>query len=229
MKKFIFSSVAIIALLSPIPALAIGSVQNHTPQITEKPEVEVTNKPDSQEIQHRIETETKNQGENQEIKVTTREEASESDQQAPKSYNRSETAEEHMSDVAKVVQQLLSTKEATSGGIGSQVRVVAQEQNQAQQQINEHYQQMESRHGVVKAIIGPDYSAIKDLNQQLTRSEARVSQLLQFKNQITDTEVQQQIQQTVNAINQQATTIQGKIIDAESGFSAFGWLFKLFS
>lgn len=138
---------------------------------------------------------------------------------------RNENALEHMSEVSKQVQLLLQVK--TTGGIGEQVREIAREQNQAQNQIGDELKKLENRNGFYKRLFGPDYKAIKNLNRQIEQNQLRIRLLEQLSNQVQNQAGQTQLQETIQALNEQNTLLREQMKAEEKINSLFGWLFKL--
>jgi len=177
-------------------------------------------------VQNQNQIQIQNQGEEGQIQVANQEEESERVGQPKEVASRSETARERMSVVAEKVEELL-TSETRFGGIGEQVRVVAREQNQAQEQIGEQLGLIEVRQGWLKRLLGPDFGAVKNLRQQIEQNQLRIRQLEQLQNQLTNQGDQTMIQEMIQVLGEQNTALQEKIQAEESITSLFGWLFKL--
>ena len=190
------------------------------------------------QVQNQNQVQTQNQAEEQQLQVVTQEQESLQEEQdeenegqakgQPKSVSpRSETAREHMSVVAQTVEELLITQGA-KGGIGQQVSEVAREQQQAQQEIEGELDKLEAKQGWMKKLFGPDYKAIKNLNQQIERNKLRTRQLEQLQTQVANQADQTQIQEAVQALIEQNTALEEQIQAEEQVGSLFGWLIKLF-
>jgi len=169
---------------------------------------------------------TQNEGDDQQLEVQTAEQ--EDTNEGTKSASpRSEIAQEKMSDVAKGVEEILTTK-TLRGGIGDQVKIIAQEQKQDQSQIQTQIKKIDNRGGLLKSLIGPDYKALKSLEKLIAQNELRIQQLTELKNQLTNSGDITMIQETIDALVQQSVILQA-IIDAENiTGSMFGWLVRLF-
>lgn len=142
-------------------------------------------------------------------------------------WGRSETAREHMSVVAETVEELLTTRE-DQAGIGQQVRVVAQEQVQAQNQIETQLNKMESRSGLSKKLFGPDYGAINNLKMQMEQNQLRIQQLEALKVEVSNEADETQLETAIVALVDQNTALSDQIMMEEETSSLFGWLFRLF-
>ncbi|MBU2592518.1 MAG: hypothetical protein ABH867_04405 [Patescibacteria group bacterium] len=220
MKKILIITFSVLLVLVFLPVVALAQGR-------------------SNQAQSQNQVQTQNQGEDQQLQVATQEQESlpegqdeENEGQAkgqPKSVSpRSETAREHISVVAQTVEELLTTQGA-KGGIGQQVSEVAKEQQQAQQEIEGELDKLEARRGWTRKLFGPDYKAIKNLNQQMKRNRPRIRQLEQLQTQVTNQTDQAQIQEAVQALIGQNTALEEQIRAEEQVGSLLGWLFKLFT
>jgi len=138
------------------------------------------------------------------------------------------TAEERRSDVSNAVKQLLEVADR-QGGIGEQVRVVAQSQNDDHQKIEASLEDIKNRSGFVKFFIGPKYSEIKNAQKLLDQNKERIQQLTQLKDKLANLADQQQVTQQIQLLEQTHLDAQKLVNDLQKGFSLFGWLFKGFA
>lgn len=182
-----------------------------------------------QQVQQQVKTSpspTGNQVRNQnQVQTQNQEQENLEERQGEGLQNRNQNAVQNMSAVAQQVQELLQIR--TTGGIGDQVRQIAREQNQAQTQIQDNLNKLESRSGLLKRLFGPEYKAIKNLNQQMEQNRLRIQQLQQLANQVQNQADQTQIQEAIQALNEQNTVLREQIQAEESIGSLLGWLFKL--
>ncbi|MFH1280237.1 MAG: hypothetical protein ABII08_01325 [Candidatus Beckwithbacteria bacterium] len=177
------------------------------------------------QVQNQNQVKTQNAGEDSQLQVNTQEQES---QGMPKGESpRSETAKENMSVVAQKIEELLTTK-TTEGGIGEQVKQIAQEQTQAQDQIQTELAKVDSRGGLLKSLIGPNYQALKNMQKQREQNQLRIQQLEQMKNQLINLGEITMVQETIQALTEQDTALQDRIALEEQTGSLLGWLFKLF-
>ena len=222
MKKIsILVMTAMVVVFSPVVLAKSDSAGTGTvvvkPTVSPIPGVAVAN-------QNQVKTQ--NEGVDQQLEVQTAEQ--EDTNEGTKSASpRSEIAQEKMSDVAKGVEEILTTK-TLRGGIGDQVKIIAQEQKQDQSQIQTQIKKIDNRGGLLKSLIGPDYKALKSLEKLIAQNELRIQQLTELKNQLTNSGDITMIQETIDALVQQSVILQA-IIDAENiTGSMFGWLVRLF-
>lgn len=174
-------------------------------------------------VENQNKIQTQNEGEDSELQVST----AEKEDAEGGSFNRSQTAVEHMSTVATEVQKLLQVR--TSGGIGEQVRVIAQEQNQVQNEIKDELGKINSRGQLKKFFFGTDLQAVKSLTQLIEQNQLRIEQLTQLQDQLTNQADKTTIEEAIQTLTNQNTSLQ-EIVNEQDGLkSVFGWLIKLFA
>jgi len=170
-----------------------------------------------QQVQNKNQVKPQNQGEDSNLQVNT--------QESEGSQNRSQNALENMSEVAKQVQQLLQLK--TTGGIGQQVRLIAQEQNQAQTQIKNQIKTLDAKGKIARLLSGTNLNAVNSLKIQLEQNQLRITQLEQLQNQLSGQEDVTMVQETIQALVEQNISLQERITKELQTKSLFGWLFML--
>ncbi len=173
--------------------------------------------------QNRVQTQ--NEGEEQQLTVQT-EEQQETKEGTKSAAPRSEVALEHMSEVAKGVEAILTTK-TLKGGIGDQVRQIAQDQKQSQDQVKLQIDKVASRSGLVKSLIGSDFKALNNIEKQIIQNQVRIQQLTDLQNQLTNKGDITMVQEVINALVQQNTSLQEMVDSENMRGSLFGWLVKL--
>lgn len=138
------------------------------------------------------------------------------------------TAESHMSEVASFVQSLLGVANR-EGGIGAQVRVVAQSQHDSASTSAAAIAKVEARGTFRTLLLGSDYHSLGQLRSEMATTSANIAKLKGLlSNATTDSnkaELSAQIQVLENSQAQIAAFVQAH----ESSFSFFGWLAKLFA
>ena len=183
----------------------------------------------TQPIQNQNQVQTQNQGEDQQLQIQTQEQEQTGTDEGKgiNSQNRNQNAVEHMSEVAKKVQELQQIRE--EGGLGEQVRQIAQEQSIAQSVIKQNVDKLNSRGALKKLLLGTDYSAIKTLKAQLAMNQLRITQLEQIQTQLINQEDVVMVQATIQSLIEQNTALQNQINTEEKTKSMFGWMFKFFA
>jgi len=135
-------------------------------------------------------------------------------------------AAEHRSTVANFVQTLLKAVSSTEGGIGQQVRVIAQQQNDSDTTTTKAIETIQSRSKIKTFLIGSDYKNLGALRSEMVQTRNRIDQLNRLIQNATDTaEIQAQIQ----TLEQEQIKIENFIKAQEGKFSLFGWLVKTFN
>ena len=175
-------------------------------------------------VQNQNQVSTQNQGEDIHLQVSTQEQENLGDGEGLQT--RSQVVLQNMSVVAQKVQDLLQIR--TNNGIGEQVKQIAQNQDQAQTQIQEQINKIDSRNGILKSLLGPDYGAIKNLKQQLEQNQLRIEQLTQLEEQLSNYGDQTTIKEVIQLLTEQNTSLQELINAEEQIKSLFGWLIRLF-
>jgi len=178
------------------------------------------------EVQNQNQTSTQNQGDDQQIQTQTQEQES---LQATSSanQNKNQTAEQNMERVQERVQALLQIQ--TTGSLGDQIKTQARAQIQNQEQIEEQLNKVEARKGVIKFFIGPHYPGLEDLKEQLEQNQLIIAQLQRLQNQIANQGDKTAIQEAIQALTQENTSLQERINEQEKSFSLLGWLFRWFA
>jgi len=181
--------------------------------------------PSGNQVSNQNKVETRNAGDNTQLQINTQEKESFGTGSGMAAENRNQNAVENMSSVAQQVQQLLLIR--TTGGIGEQVRQVAQEQNQAQTQIQQELNKLETQSNFTKKIFGPNYKAINNLNQQMAQNQLRIQKLEQLADQVQNQAEAAQLRETIQALIQQNTALQSQVQAELHVSSLLGWLLKL--
>jgi len=181
-------------------------------------------------VQVQNQVKTQNQGEDSQLMVETKEATNlEKTSDGVKSLSpRSEMAKEKMSNVATQVEELLANK-TMQGGIGERVKQIATEQKQAQEQVQSHLNQIENRQSFMKSLIGPDYKALKSMEDEVEANQLRIEKLMELKTQLTNQSEIEMIEATIQALTEQNTQLQETVIGETQSKSMFGWLFRYFA
>ena len=227
---------AFVLLSLPVVVLAVEQERNHglsqlegitpTSRVSKAPENDRDEAEDQNEVEDQDDVDDQDEVENEDEDEDL--DADEATGHAKLVNRRSQTAREHMSEVAKKVEELLTAPDR-EGGIGSQIRDFARAQKQAQSEINGDLNKLEGRPGWLEKIIGPNYQSIKNLRQQITQNQTRIRQLEQIKTKLTDPADQVLIEELIQSLNEQNTALLTQIQQTEQKGSALGWFFKLLS
>lgn len=127
--------------------------------------------------------------------------------------------------VAEKVQELLDMEDRV-GGIGKQIRVIAQNQNQSQKTVDVEVKKLEKRKGFMKMFFGPDYRALGNITKEMEQNQIRIRQLNQIKTQVSNEADVSTIRETVQAIIEENQQLGERITEENGSKSMFGWLFR---
>ena len=142
--------------------------------------------------------------------------------------NAGANATQKRSMVANAVQSMLQLADR-NGGIGQQVKVIAQSQNQNQVKLEKSIEKIESRGGIAKFFVGPNYGEIKASQETVNQNKEQIRQLNQVKTQLSNEGDQQQLTEQIKVLEQANQEIETLLLNAQEGVSLFGWLNKLIS
>jgi len=235
MKKYLFIPSLLISLVlaSGIVYAQKGSGSNSGSGSGQETQSSTSNTGSGNQVQNQNQVATQNQGEDSQLKVTTQHQESSQFTQVEISNNkgagnRSVTARQHMSAVATAVEEILATTDKTEG-IGKQVNIVAKQQQKAQQQLKSALNDIEGKKGLSKKLFGPNYSALKETKRLMQQNQVRIQQLIELKNQVQTQGEQSQLQEMIQSMIVQNTTLQDQVQAEENVKSLFGWLVRRFN
>jgi len=217
---------------------AEATLQNTINQIKTKvlqqnSDTEATNT--SEQTQQQTQTQQQNEGDNTENQNQNQGDDNQnqnSEQEVTSTQSQSgagsEMAQQKRSQVATAVQEMLQVADR-NGGIGQQVRVIAQTQTQNQEQVETSLQKIQSRSGFAKFFVGPNYGEINNAQEILDQNHAQIAQLNQIKNQLTNQADQETLTEQIQLLEQANLEIETSLGTEQKGFSLFGWMFKAFA
>jgi hypothetical protein len=137
------------------------------------------------------------------------------------------SGEEHRSSVSTFVQNLLDVANR-EGGIGEQVRTIANAQNDSKDNVANAIDNVKNRAGWKTFLIGTDYKSIGQLRSSVTTTTNQVDQLTKLADQAANPVDKATLDAAVKIAQQQLQKMDDFIKANESKFSLFGWLVKLF-
>jgi hypothetical protein len=182
-------------------------------------------------IQTNEQNKVMNQGESNQIQTQEQNVVQTQDSGNSESANSKDSTNpsvQKRSQVANAVQVLLQIADR-NGGIGQQVRVIAQNQNQNRMKLEQNVANIQSRGGFAKFFIGSNYGEIKDAQKALEQNREQIRQLNQIRTKLSNQGDQQQLTEQIKALEQANLEIENSLTDAQNGFSLFGWFNKLVS
>jgi len=139
------------------------------------------------------------------------------------------TGDEHRSKVATFVQGLLDVANREKGGIGEQVKVIAQAQSGAQERVADQIEAIQKRNKIKTFLIGTNYKNTGALRSEMVQLRNRIDQLNRVMEQTQNEGDKTELQNQISTMEQEQANIEAFIKVNESKFSLFGLLFKLFN
>jgi hypothetical protein len=135
----------------------------------------------------------------------------------------------HRSSVATFVQNLLNVANREKGGIGDQVRKIANAQNDSKDEVANKIDKVKGRNGFATFLVGTDFKTIGELRSDMVTTGNQIDQLTTLLGKTTIASDKVIIQTQIDALKLQQQKINDFINANESKFSLFGWLVKLFN
>lgn len=164
-------------------------------------------------------------GENNKNKVTPS--TTSSKEARPGNKKGTTTAELHRSEVAKFVQTLLSSS-TRIGGIGEQVRLIAQEQASSTEKTVAAIEKVEQRSTFKTFIIGADYKNLGVIRSELVTMQNRIKRLSAEAERMASSTEKNTLIQEIVALGGERLKIETFVKNNEDVFSLFGWVRKIF-
>ncbi len=137
-------------------------------------------------------------------------------------------AEQHRSAVANFVQGILQVADR-EGGIGQQVRVIAQQQNQSASTTIQAVGKVQTRSKIKTFFFGSDYKNLGTLRSEMVQTRNRLEQLNRLMENVQNEGDKTELQNQIQTLEQEQIKIESFIKAEEGKFSLFGWLVKLFN
>jgi len=129
--------------------------------------------------------------------------------------------------VATFVQSLLAVADR-EGGIGQQVKVIAEQQNETKDRASDLINAVENRNKVKIFFIGTSYKNLGELRSQMVQTRNQIDQLKRLADKAENEGDKVELQSQIQVLEQEQTNINNFITQNESKFSLFGWAVKLF-
>jgi hypothetical protein len=141
----------------------------------------------------------------------------------------SETAAENRSVVATFVQHLLSIANR-EGGIGSEVRVIAQEQSSSSSTTADAIAKVESRGGFIAFLFGTDYKNTGVIRSELAQTAKRIERLSEIASSTSiSAQARVELRAQIQSLTDEQVKLDAFVNAHENQFSLFGWFVKLFN
>ncbi len=150
---------------------------------------------------------------------------------ATSSINKNEDradAEDHRSTVSTFVQSLLRVANR-DGGIGAEVRAIAQAQNDSASTTAHAMARTEKVGGVKKFLFGGDYKNLGILRSEMVKTRNNIEKLENLLDRTTNTADRAELEAQITVLKNTQVKIEAFIEAHESSFSLLGWLVKPFA
>jgi len=174
------------------------------------------------QVQNEVQKQAQNQGEPQGQIQNKQEE------KAQNGNNNNEQGSERKSRVANAVQEMLKVGER-NGGIGSQIRTIAQNQNNIQEEAEEALERAQERSGFARFFVGPKYKELNSIEEKIREHIQNIEELKGLKVSLYTLQDQNIIEEQINIMEQTRRELEGEAEKNRRGFSLFGWLAKRFA
>ncbi|MDD3170303.1 MAG: hypothetical protein WC410_03575 [Candidatus Paceibacterota bacterium] len=187
--------------------------------------------------QNQQQTQTSNQGEDNQIQTQNNEQTQNGNGAGQQTQNQNQeqsqeqkkvNAEEHRSTVANFVQSLLQVADR-EGGIGEQVRTIAQQQNQSAEITVQAMEKVQTRNRIKTFFLGSDYKNLGTLRSEAVQTTNRLEQLNTLMESAQNESDKIELQTQIQTLEQEQAKIESFIKAEDGKFSLFGWFMKLFT
>jgi uncharacterized protein YxeA len=228
MKKILF---AVFALMFGIifQAQAVSTNSNQGNKAGKTDVTTVQGNKTGNAVQTNEQNAVKNQGENTQIQTQEQNTTQTKDSAKDKIKNNKGqfNAELHRSTVAIFVQSLLDVADREDG-IGQELRVIAKQQNDTKDRASDLINAVENRNKVKTFFIGTSYKNLGELRSQMVQARNQIEQLKRLSEKAENEGDKTELQNQIQILEQEQTSINNFITTNESKFSLFGWAVKLF-
>lgn len=136
-----------------------------------------------------------------------------------------ERALQRRSQVANAVQEMVKVADR-NGGVGERIRLVAQEQNQLQEEAEESLAKAQNRSRFTRFFIGPNYGKLKSVEDRLEMHNEKLEELKTLREEVNLDE-QALLDEQIEVMEIVTEELEGEVNEDQKGFSLFGWLNRL--
>lgn len=175
-------------------------------------------------VQTQEKNKVQNKGESTQIQTQEQNNIQEKENKENKNQDN---AELHRSAVANFVQSLLAIADR-EGGIGQEVRVIANQQNDIKDRAADLIYAVENRNKVKTFFIGASYKNLGELRSQMVQTRNQIEQLKRLMERVENQGDKTELQNQIQILEQEEVKTNEFIAQNESKFSLFGWAVKLF-
>lgn len=185
------------------------------------------------ENQNVTETQTQTQTNNPGVGAMTQEElqlrTQESIVGAAQTYSaKNSDSQDRSRQVAEAVKNMITLSyKIENQSLGTQIRNIAQTTNSYQDQANSAIDEAGTRTAFAKFFIGPNLNKLTEVKQVTVQNRLMIQQLNQIRAQISNAGQSTELENQIKTLESENTALEYELNQLESGFSLFGWLFKL--
>lgn len=137
-------------------------------------------------------------------------------------------SEQRENAVSSAVQTMLQVADR-NGGIGQQIRNIAQEQNKSEENTVQAMEKLQTRSRIKTFFLGSDYKNLGKVRSEMVKTKNRLEQLNRLVENAGDQGDKTELQSQIQVLEQEQAKIEEFIRSEENKFSLFGWVLKLFS
>jgi hypothetical protein len=131
------------------------------------------------------------------------------------------------SAVASFVQSLLSVANR-DGGIGPEVRLVAQEQASTSEKVKTDMDNLSGESKIKVFLFGPNYKNLGDLRSSIVTTQNNIDRLKKVQTKATSASVKADLEVQIKALEDVASSTEAFVEANESKLSILGWFVKIF-
>ena len=194
----------------------VGSQGNTTVTTAPVKNTNTTITPTGNQVKNQNEVKTQNQGEDSQISVKTQE-----------SEQLNQDVDDSLTKVSDQVKELIETVGAKTG-IGQEVKEIAQNQEKNQEKIKTSYGELKNRGSLVRLFVGSDKKLIQALEEMTEENKETIQKLEELKLETKNSSDLEQLQETIDLMIYQNTSLGEKISKEKQANGLFGWFVKLF-
>jgi len=233
MGKIIVFAIALALVILPLHALAADQDSNQgnqqQGQSTSQPSPQISSQGSNGQNREETQTQTNNPDTGVMTQEQERTELQVELQESKPSYTpRSQMAQQHMSQVALAVENMIKLASRLGySGTGDQIRVIARSQGESEDNVNQALDKAQTRSRFAKFFVGPNYKELKEAKQEIEQNRLRIQELNQIMSQISNETDKTELANQIEILEQQNTVLQNNLDEVTSGFSLFGWLSKI--
>jgi len=130
--------------------------------------------------------------------------------------------------VSSVRQYMLEIAERNQG-IGQQIRNIAQNQVQVQEEAENALGIAQRRGSLMKFLIGPNYGELKKVENRLNQHNQNLEELKVLREDIESEEDAVLFDEQIQAMEEVKQEMENELRESRSSFSLFGWMNKMFN